>query len=91
MLIHVNNIHYEQSTLLQCILGELKTLEGSVEVNGNLSYASQKPWVFSGSIRENILFGSPYHQDWYRKVIHACALNKVRMYILDCMYLGGRA
>ena len=47
-----------QSSLLQCLLGELKALCGNVEVNGRVSYASQTPWVFSGTIKDNILFGS---------------------------------
>lgn len=67
-----------QSTLLQCLLGELKPVEGTVEVNGRVSYASQDPWVFSATLRENILFGTPYDREWYNKVVKVCALDKVR-------------
>ena len=70
-----------QSTLLQCLLKELKPVEGSVVVNGRVSYASQDPWVFSATLRENVLFGSPYDKEWYNKVIKACALDKVRSWI----------
>ena len=40
-----------------------------------IAYASQNPWLFRGSIRENILFGAPFAQELYRKVIRACALD----------------
>lgn len=66
-----------QSSLLQCLLGELKALRGSVEVVGRVSYASQTPWVFSGTVRENILFGSKLDKDRYDQVVDACGLRQV--------------
>ncbi len=47
-------------------------------MNGSLAYASQEPWIFSDTLRENILFGSTYLPDWYDDVVNMCALNKVR-------------
>lgn len=69
-----------QSTLLQCLLKELSPMSGSVDVNGSVSYASQEPWVFSSSLRENVLFGQNYDPIWYNTVIEACALDKVVAY-----------
>ena len=66
-----------QSTLLQCLLGEVEPMRGSVEVAGRVSFSSQDPWVFSATLRENILFGLPYHGARYNAVIKACALDKV--------------
>ena len=66
-----------KSTLLQCLLGELRPVIGSVEVLGSLSYANQEAWVFSGTVRENILFGQPYEPHWYNFVVEACALDTV--------------
>ena len=66
-----------KSTLLQCLLGELPAVGGSVQVSGSLSYANQEAWVFSGTLRENVLFGQPYKPDLYNVVVEACALDTV--------------
>ena len=52
-------------------------MNGSIEVKGRVLYASQEPWVFSGTLRENILFGQPYQWEWYNTVVEACTLDKV--------------
>lgn len=49
-----------------------------MEVCGKVSYSSQQSWIFSGTLRENVLFGLPFRKEWYQTVIKACALDKVR-------------
>ena len=46
-------------------------------MKGSVAYAGQEPWIFSASVRENILFGQSYQMDWYNTVVDVCALNKV--------------
>ena len=70
-------VTYIQSSLLQCLLGELPALKGCVTVRGSVAYASQESWLFSGTLRENIMFGLPYNADWYNTVVDICALDKV--------------
>lgn len=65
-----------KTSLLQAILSELRIREGSIQVNGRLSYASQEPWVFAGSVRENILFDSEYDEERYNEVVKVCALER---------------
>ena len=56
---------------------ELPALSGTAMVKGSVGYASQEAWVFSATLRDNILFGLPYDPDKYESVIEACALEKV--------------
>ncbi|KAB1267582.1 Multidrug resistance-associated protein 4 [Camelus dromedarius] len=65
-----------QSSLLSAVLGELPPSQGLVSVHGRIAYVSQQPWVFSGTVRSNILFGKKYEKERYEKVIKACALKK---------------
>jgi len=59
------------------LLGELCISEGDRKVDGTIGYASQLAWIFSGTVKENIVFGQEFEKDRYLKVIEACALQKV--------------
>ncbi|KAL2158565.1 hypothetical protein VTH06DRAFT_4332 [Thermothelomyces fergusii] len=40
------------------------------------AFVSQTPWVEGGTVKENIIFGLPFVEDRYRRVLAACALEK---------------
>ncbi|XP_052414905.1 ATP-binding cassette sub-family C member 4 [Carassius gibelio] len=65
-----------KSSLLSTVLGELPPEKGVVKVKGELTYASQQPWVFPGTIRSNILFGKELMPQRYESVLRACALKR---------------
>ena len=75
--------------MLRALLSELRTLNGSVEVVGSISLASQQvpteldspsflkkfqAWIRNATLKENILFGLPFKQKKYDNVIKVCAL-----------------
>ncbi|KAG5866797.1 hypothetical protein JTB14_031470 [Gonioctena quinquepunctata] len=64
-----------KSSLLQTLLGELDIVGGTMNIKGNYSYASQEPWVFASTIRQNIVFGDEYDKKKYKEVIRICALE----------------
>ena len=51
-------------------------MSGTITYQGKLIYLPQTAWVFSGTIRENILFGRPYEEHKYARIIEACALTE---------------
>ncbi|KAG0347692.1 hypothetical protein BG004_007175, partial [Podila humilis] len=73
-----------KSSFCMALLQEMPLVSGSFELNkqhhhdGNrsvtMSYSAQSPWIFAGSIRSNILFGSKFDQERYTRVIKACEL-----------------
>ncbi|CAN9498133.1 unnamed protein product [Ophioblennius macclurei] len=65
-----------KSSLLSSVLGELPADKGMLKVRGQLTYAAQQPWVFPGTIRNNILFGKEMNQQKYERVLRACALKR---------------
>ncbi|XP_041788758.1 ATP-binding cassette subfamily C member 4 [Anopheles merus] len=64
-----------KSSLLQMLLGELPIQNGTATINGDVSYGSQEPWLFTGTVRNNILFGLPYDRHRYQAVVRHCALT----------------
>ncbi|XP_034488877.1 multidrug resistance-associated protein 4-like [Drosophila innubila] len=64
-----------KSSLFQLLLGELPIVDGGVVMQGDLSYASQEPWLFTGTVRNNILFGEQYDRKRYKEVTQCCALT----------------
>uniref|UniRef100_A0A672TCE8 Multidrug resistance-associated protein 4-like n=1 Tax=Sinocyclocheilus grahami TaxID=75366 RepID=A0A672TCE8_SINGR len=65
-----------KSSLLSTVLGELPAEKGVIKVKGELTYASQQPWVFPGTIQSNILFGKELQPQRYESVLRACALKR---------------
>lgn len=66
-----------KTALLQALLGELERQGGDVLLpNETVGYCAQTPWLQSMSIRENIIFTSPYEESRFRRVLEACALSQ---------------
>ena len=63
-----------KSSLLAAILGEMSLVEGSSKIYGKIAYVSQIPWIFAGTIRENILFCKPFDKEKYERVLKSCCL-----------------
>jgi len=65
-----------KSSLLSCVLGEIEKLSGRVKISGTKAYVPQSPWILTGNIRDNILFGNSYDPDKYDQTVKSCALIK---------------
>jgi len=65
-----------KSSLISCIIGEIPKISGNLKVCGTKAYVAQSPWIQSGKIEENILFGREMDREKYEKVLEACSLKK---------------
>ncbi|GMH19625.1 hypothetical protein Nepgr_021466 [Nepenthes gracilis] len=65
-----------KTTLLSAILGEVPHIQGTAEVYGKIAYVSQTAWIQTGTIRDNILFGSAIDDRRYQETLQRCSLVK---------------
>ncbi|XP_019892293.2 probable multidrug resistance-associated protein lethal(2)03659 [Musca domestica] len=65
-----------KSTLLNLLLGEVQIDSGDVFINGKISYCSQEPWVFVGTVRDNVVFVEEFDEQRYKRVLEVCALKR---------------
>ncbi|GJN00857.1 hypothetical protein PR202_ga18078 [Eleusine coracana subsp. coracana] len=65
-----------KSTLLAAVLGEVPKTEGTIQVCGKLAYVSQNAWIQTGTVQENILFGSSMDKQRYQETLERCSLVK---------------
>ncbi|EAR98242.2 ABC transporter C family protein (macronuclear) [Tetrahymena thermophila SB210] len=49
--------------------------KGKIILNGMIGYVAQNHWLQSQTVRENILFGQLYDQEWYDICIKICQLK----------------
>ncbi|KAJ2094483.1 ABC transporter C member 13 [Coemansia sp. S100] len=65
-----------KSSLLLAMCRELEMTKGTGTVVGKIGYMEQSPWIMNDTMRANILFGREFDEEYYWKVIHACALTR---------------
>ncbi|KAK2420580.1 ABC transporter C family member [Trifolium repens] len=63
-----------KSTLLATILGEVPNTKGTIGVYGKFAYVSQTAWIQTGTIRENVLFGSELDDQRYQETLQRSSL-----------------
>ncbi|KAK1604894.1 hypothetical protein QYE76_028567 [Lolium multiflorum] len=81
-----------KSTLLAAVLGEVPKTEGTIQVCGKIAYISQNAWIQTGTVQDNILFGSPMDRERYRDTLMRCSLVKDLEMLPygDCTQIGER-
>ncbi|RUS22445.1 multidrug resistance-associated protein 3 [Endogone sp. FLAS-F59071] len=70
----VGRIGEGKTSLLSAIVGDMYKKTGEIIIRGSMAYVAQQAFILSGTLRENILFGSPFDEERYKTVIEACSL-----------------
>lgn len=81
-----------KTLLVEAILGEHACSRGSLSSNfaaQDIAYAAQRPWLRSGTMRTNILGAASLDEEYYKKVLWACALDHDAEHIRDDTSSGG--
>uniref|UniRef100_A0A0E0BFH7 ABC transporter C family member 13 n=2 Tax=Oryza glumipatula TaxID=40148 RepID=A0A0E0BFH7_9ORYZ len=81
-----------KSTLLAAVLGEVPKTEGTIQVCGRIAYVSQNAWIQTGTVQDNILFGSSMDKQRYKETLVRCSLEKDLAMLThgDCTQIGER-
>jgi ATP-binding cassette, subfamily C (CFTR/MRP), member 1 len=75
LVVIVGEIGSGKSSLLAALVGEMRRVEGAVKLGGTVGYCPQTAWIQNATVRNNILFGKPFDQERYDRVIRNCALE----------------
>ncbi|KAL1500932.1 hypothetical protein ABEB36_006349 [Hypothenemus hampei] len=72
----VGGVGSGKTSLLHVILKELAMTKGVKDIVGDISYCAQEPWLFAGTIKQNILFGQQFVKNRYEHVVRVCSLER---------------
>ena len=67
-----------KTCLFNAILNNLDILNGQnkkIILNGSIAYIPQKAWILNDTMRNNIIFNSPYEEQKYEKIVNICQLE----------------
>ena len=74
----IGKIGSGKSSILYSLLGEMRVADFNktkVHLNGSVSYLGQNPWIFNGTIKENILLDKDFDQEAFDFAIKYSALE----------------
>ena len=65
-----------KSSLLKALSQSLFLSSGEYSTFDSISIANERPWLFDGTIRENIVLDKPFEREFYLQVLDTCCLNE---------------
>lgn len=66
-----------KTSLLMALMRELNPLSGSISLPaGKIAFASQNPWIMSGTVLSNIVLDSPVDRRRLNQIYKICALER---------------
>ncbi|KAJ6537690.1 P-loop containing nucleoside triphosphate hydrolase protein [Mycena capillaripes] len=76
----VGRVGSGKSSLLQGLIGEMRTTGGKWAFGGSVAYCPQSAWIQNATLRDNVLFGKPFDEDRYWRVIEdSCLLPDLQL------------
>lgn len=77
----VGSVGSGKSSMLSGLIGEMKQTTGTVKFGGKIAYCAQHAFIQNATLRDNVLFGQPWDEDRYWRVIEQACL------VQDCLQL----
>ncbi|KRX08450.1 P-loop containing nucleoside triphosphate hydrolase [Pseudocohnilembus persalinus] len=70
----VGSIGSGKSSFLLSILKELPFYQGIHKIQGSISYVEQEPYIFNGTVKDNIVLGTDFDEQRYDETVQNCCL-----------------
>jgi ATP-binding cassette, subfamily C (CFTR/MRP), member 1 len=64
-----------KTSFVSGILGHMPKLSGAIHRRGKVTYAPQQPWIFGGTLRENVTFCARDDDALFRETVRVCGLG----------------
>lgn len=64
-----------KTALLRSVMGQMRLIKGKVAVRGLTAYVAQDPWIFNGTVRDNIVFGYEFNSKRFYEAVSCCGLT----------------
>ncbi|KAJ7165411.1 P-loop containing nucleoside triphosphate hydrolase protein [Mycena filopes] len=76
----VGRVGSGKSSLLQGLIGEMRATGGTWAFGGRVAYCPQGAWIQNASLRDNVLFGQPFEEERYWRVLEdSCLLPDLQL------------
>ncbi|KAJ7708108.1 P-loop containing nucleoside triphosphate hydrolase protein [Mycena rosella] len=76
----VGRVGSGKSSLLQGLIGEMRLARGRWAFGGRVAYCPQSAWIQNATLRDNVLFGLPFEEEKYWRVMEdACLLPDLQL------------
>ncbi|KAL7672681.1 hypothetical protein ACOME3_007562 [Neoechinorhynchus agilis] len=75
-----------KTSLLCSILNECRIVSGIVNIRGSVSISTQTPWLFPGTIRQNIIFTARPNVERVLDAGRAATVVTLKDGLIDCIY-----
>ncbi|KAJ7500976.1 ABC protein [Mycena galericulata] len=75
----VGRVGSGKSSLLQGLVGEMRLIEGRFSFGGRVAYCPQSAWIQNATLRDNVLFGLPFEDRYWRVPEDSCLLPDLQL------------
>ena len=71
----IGSVGSGKSSLLSALAGDMRKTSGSVTFGSSRAFCPQYAWIQNTTVKQNVVFGRDFDEEWYNAVIDACALR----------------
>ncbi|KAF9143116.1 Canalicular multispecific organic anion transporter 2, partial [Linnemannia schmuckeri] len=71
----VGRVGQGKTSLFNAMIGDMYKRHGTVRMSGRVAYAPQQTWIINATVKDNIVFGLPFDQDKYDRIVYAAGLE----------------